>query len=191
MKKWINPFEKYSESLLISFGLAFYVIGSLMAYFFHTRFDNFLHMVAVETIEIHQPFIDNLIILVCLFIVFFVFGKLVYQKTRAVDILALVLIGNAPFYLMSLSNINDLSLKSTDAILTAMESGATTDISGFALAYLSIIGIVSIVLLIWIIALFYNGFKTAANAKGAKAVLLFIIAIILSITITYFIPNTY
>lgn len=191
MKKWINPFEKYSESRLISFGLAFYVIGSLMAYFFHTRFDNFLHMVAVETIETHQPFIDNLIILVCLFIVFFVFGKLVYQKTRAVDILALVLIGNAPFYLMSLSNINDLSLKSTDAILTAMESGATTDISGFALAYLSIIGIVSIVLLIWIIALFYNGFKTAANVKGAKAVLLFIIAIILSITITYFIPNTY
>lgn len=191
MKKWINPFEKYSESRLISFGLAFYVIGSLMAYFFHTRFDNFLHMVAVETIEIHQPFIDNLIILVVLFIVFFIFGKLVYQKTRAVDILALVLTGNAPFYLMSLSNINDLSLKSTDAILTAMESGATTDISGFALAYLSIIGIVSIVLLIWIIALFYNGFKTAANAKGAKAVLLFIIAIILSITITYFIPNTY
>lgn len=191
MKKWINPFEKYSESRLISFGLAFYVIGSLMAYFFHTRFDNFLHMVAVETIQIHQPFIDNLIILVCLFIVFFVFGKLLYQKTRAVDILALVLIGNAPFYLMSLSNINDLSLKSTDAILTAMESGATTDISGFALAYLSIVGIVSIAVLIWIIALFYNGFKTAANAKGAKAVLLFIIAIILSITITYFIPNTY
>ncbi|HZW78614.1 MAG TPA: hypothetical protein VFF21_09950 [Flavobacteriaceae bacterium] len=191
MKKWINPFEKYSESRLISFGLAFYVIGSLMAYFFHTRFDNFLHMVAVETIEIHQPFIDNLIILVCLFIVFFVFGKLVYQKTRAVDILALVLTGNAPFYLMSLSNINDLSLKSTDAILTAMESGAATDISGFALAYLSIVGIVSIAVLIWNIALLYNGFKTAANAKGAKAVLLFIIAIILSITITYFIPNTY
>src|SRR5690606_18905662 len=191
MKKWINPFEKYSESRLISFGLAFYVIGSLMAYFFHTRFDNFLHMVAVETIQIHQPFIDNLIILVVLFIVFFVFGKLVYPKTRAIDVLALVLIGNAPFYLMSLSNINDLSLKSTDAILTAMESGAATDISGVALAYLSIVGIVSIAVLIWIIALFYNGFKTAANAKGAKAVLLFIIAIILSITITYFIPNTY
>lgn len=190
MKTWINPFEKFSETRLISLGIGFFIIGSLMAFFFNTRFDNFLHMTTVESAKLYQPFLDNIIILSCLFIVFFLAGKIIYSKTRAVDILSVILIGNAPFYLMSLTNINDLTAKSTNAILLAMES-APEDISGFYLFYLTIVGIISLALLIWIIALLYNGFKIAANGKGSKTIALFILALLITTTITYLIPITY
>lgn len=190
MKKWINPFEKHSESRLISFGIGFFIIGSLMAFFFNSRFDNFLHMATAESVQLYKPFLDNIIILTCLFIVFFLAGKIIYSKTRAVDILAVILIGNAPFYLMSLTNINDLTTKSTNAILMAMQ-GAPADISGFYLFYLTIVGIISLAILIWIIALLYNGFKIATNAKGSAAVAVFILALLITTTITYLIPITY
>lgn len=190
MKKWINPFEKNSEKHLIFLGISFFIIGSLMAFFFNSRFDNFLHMAPVESIRLYQPFVDNIIILTCLFIFFLLAGKMIYPKTRAVDILAIILIGNAPFYLMSLTNINDLTTKSTDAILLAME-GAPEDISGFYLLYLTIVGIISLAVLVWIVALLWNGFKTASNAKGIKAVVLFILALIITTVVTYLIPNIY
>lgn len=190
MKKWINPFEKYSETRLISLGISFFVLGSLMAFFFNCRFDNFLHLAPMTSVELYQPFLDNIIILSCLFIILFLAGKMIYSKTRAVDILAVSLIGNAPFYLMSLTNINDLTTKSTNAILLAMEV-APEDISGFYLFYLTLVGIISLAILIWIIALLYNGFKTAANAKGTKTIALFILALLITTTLTYLIPNSY
>lgn len=190
MKKWINPFEKHSEKRLITLGIVFFVIGSLMAFFFNSRFDNFLHLTTEESVQLYQPFIDNIIILTCLFIIFFLAGKIIYSKTRVVDILAVILIGNAPFYLMSLTNINDLTSKSTDAILMAMQ-GTPEDISGFYLFYLTIVGIISLAILIWIIALLYNGFKIVANAKGSGAIALFILALLITTTLTYLIPNTY
>lgn len=185
-----NPFEKISENRLVFLGSVFLIIGSLLAYFFNSRFDNFLHTAPVRQIEFHQPFVDNLLIIACLFFFLFIAGKIIYSKTRAIDILATALIGNSPFYLMSLSNINDLSLKSTEELLT-MNATALENIPMSSLIYLSIIGIISIAILVWVFVLLYKGFRTAANAKGTKSVLLFISAIILTITATALIPLNY
>lgn len=190
IKNWVNPFETNSEAKLIGFGIAFFVVGSLMAFYFNVRFDNFLHLAAVKDVEIHQPFIDNIIILSCLFVILFIFGKIINKKTRSSDILSTVLIGNAPFYLMSLSNINDLSYNSVNQILAAME-GSSMEGAGEALVFLTVVGLFSLVILAWMITLFYNGFKTASNAKGTIGVLLFIFGIILTTAITYFLPNFY
>lgn len=186
-KLWINPFEKYSAARLVILGIAFYLIGSLLANFFKTRFDNFLHVTPVEQIEVWQPFTDNLIIIVCLFVVLFILGKYLNSKTRGIDILATTLISNAPFYLMSLTNINDFSLKATNELLSISPNSAF-NLSIFSIVYLIIISIVSIVILVWSIALFYNGFKTAAHAKGTKSILLFMLSLIIVIVITLYIP---
>lgn len=186
-KSWINPFERSSASQLIILGIVFYVLGSLSAYLFNVRFDNFLHIAVVEQVELWQPFLDNLIILACLFVLLFVLGKSINSKTRGIDILSTALIGYAPFYLMSLSNINDYSSKATHELLSITESTAM-NISTFSIIYLIILSIASILILVWIIALLYNGFKTAANAKGVKSIVLFVLALVATVIITLFTP---
>src|SRR5690625_6549026 len=96
LKTWINPFERNSESRLISIGIILFLIGSLSAYLFKIRFDNFLHVAVVEQIKFWQPFVDNLIILTCLFIFLYITGRHLNPKTRAVDVLSTALIGHAP-----------------------------------------------------------------------------------------------
>lgn len=187
MKSWINPFEKSSETRLVSLGIIFLLIGSLLNYFFNTRFDNFLHLSPIQNVKIYQPFLDNLVILLCLFIFLLIAGKIIYSRTRPIDILATALIGNAPFYLMSFSNIDNILYRSTKEVMS-MATGAINDIPGGSLTFLAIIGIISILILFWVFCLFYNGFKTATNSKGTKSALLFITAILLTFITTVLIP---
>lgn len=190
IKLLINPFESLSETKLIVSGTIFFILGSLLAYFFSSRFDNFLHVSPVSDIKIYQPFVDNLLILICLSFFLFIAAMIHYPKTRPVDILATALIGNAPFYLISLSNIKDYGLKSTQTLMN-LDLQNPESIPGNTLIYFMVVGLFSILLLVWIIALLYNGFKIAANARGIKAVVLFIAAILLTIATTSFLPLNY
>lgn len=188
LKVLFNPFEQYSEKKLIVFGIVLFIIGSLLACFFNSRFDSFLHLTAVKSISIWEPFIDNLIIFFCLFLFLFPIGKYLNPKTRSADILAIVLVGNAPFYVMAFCNVNNINLKATNDVIPLLSNPNHT-IPIQSIIILIITGIVSIIILIWVIALFYNGFKTATNAKSTKAVVLFIIALLAAKILNFFIPH--
>lgn len=188
LKLLYNPFEKYSEKELLVSGATLFIIGSLLAYFFNGRFDSFLHLAAVQSVFIQQPFVDNLIIFICLFLFLFLLGKYLNPKTRAADILTTVLVGNAPFYLSTLTNINNNGLKAEKDIM-ALVANPEQSIPIDSVIYLIVSSIVGIVVLVWCIALFYNGFKTATNAKSTKAVALFIVALIAATVLTNIIPH--
>lgn len=190
IKLFINPFERLDESKLILFGIIFFIAGSILAYFFNSRFDNFLHITPVADIRFYQPFVDNILILICLSFFLFIGGIIHYPKTRAIDILATALIGYAPFYLMTLTNYNDFGLKATESLMD-LNLQNPESIPAHTIIYFTIVGVLSIFILVWVITLLYNGFKTAANAKGIKAIVLFVAAIILTIAITSFLPLNY
>lgn len=190
LKTWINPFERNSESRLISIGIILYLLGSLSAYLFKIRFDNFLHVAVVEQIKFWQPFVDNLIILTCLFIFLYITGRHLNPKTRAVDVLSTALIGHAPFYLLTFSNINETSKKATDELMATL-ANSTFELSAFSVGYLIFIALISLLILVWTIALLFNGFKTAVHAKTTKAILLFILALFVTLLVTLFIPLIY
>lgn len=190
IRLFINPFERWSESKLISYGFIFLFLGSTLAYFLKSRFDNFLHISFVPSLEFYQPFVDNILILMCLSFFLYIAGIIQYPKTRFIDILATVLIGNAPFYLLSLTNINDFGFEATQNVLN-MNLENPESIPADIVIYFAIVSIFSIIILIWAIALLYNGFKRAVNAKGIKAIILFVIAIILTIATTSFLPLNY
>lgn len=192
MKNWkllLHPFARYSEQKLILFGLLAYLIGSALAFAFHVRFDNFLHMASVSHIKWFHPFLDNLIILGVLFVLLFAIGKSLNAKTRAVDILATVLVGNAPFYLMSLTNINGATTKAS-ADLLAFASQKTDTLPSGSLFFLVVTGGLGLVILAWVVALLYNGFKVASHAKGGMAIFLFILVLIAATVLTFLIPLT-
>lgn len=179
LKLLFNPFERYSELLLIAIGAVGFVIGSLLGCYFNGRFDGAFDLHFVENTDLLQSLSDNSIATFSLFIVFAIAGKILYAKTRLVDVLAVSLIARFPLYLLTLSNINNISYSSGLALLdglTDSEMGLPINDIIISLSF----GLIGILLIIWMIVLLFKGFKLITHGKGVKLVIFFILAIILS-----------
>lgn len=164
-----KPFEKFSALQLIVAGLIFTLLGTWLAIIFGGRFDGALDFHVVNSCVRGQAILDNIINISCLFVFLFIGGKIINQKTRMVDIFSTTLYARLPLYLLPLINFNNkLSLNGDPTDLNALQEYAINN-----MAYLVVIVIIAILFIIWYIALLYNGFKTASNAKGSKAIWIF------------------
>ena len=178
MKTIFNPFERYSEKVLLAVGIVAMILGSFLAYTFNVRFDGVLDMHTGQTVSVLQPFIDNLINLICLLLFLFGAAWYVNRKARIVDIFSSILVARIPFLLMPFLNINDFTTHAGNDIMRNLKAETLENISDFSWVALTAISIVSLVLIIWSMALLYNGFKVASNAKGKQPVFFFVLAII-------------
>lgn len=184
-----NPFEKHSEITLLIFGLTLTILGSFIGYLMKARFDGIIDMHLVENISLIEPFLDNLLNTLSLFVLFFILGKSINKKTRWVDILSASIIARIPFYILPLFNIGGFLEKITERLLESIDlenlnSPPAISISDM-LTMLLFAGI-GIVCLCWFIALFWNGFRVATNTKGTKNIILFVIMLIIAEVISKF-----
>lgn len=190
MKKTLfRPFEKYSGKSLLTAAIIVTLTGSILGYLMSARFDGVLDLHFVKNIKWWDPFLDNLLNLFSLSLLLFVLGKYLNKQTRFIDILVAAMLSRGPHYLFSLGNINDYMIRKTEEMLIFAPKGneiqaidvqkmmeATLDNMGF----LIIMSLAAILLFIWYMALLYNGFKVASHAKGTKAIVWFILAILLA-----------
>lgn len=184
MKKlFFNPFEKYTESTLFVLGLLAILGGSCLGFLFNGRFDGVIDLHFSQAVSFSQPFIDNFINSLSLFVPLLLLGRYINKKTRPIDIITTVLIARLPFYLLALTNIEGLMYTTTTKAMTSLElqnvssnlSLATSDIT-----ILLLFAGCSILLLAWFAVLLYNGFKVATNTRGTKNIVLFAVAIIVA-----------
>ncbi len=174
-----NPFERFREQRLIIVGLIAAVVASLLGYFFNGRFDGALDLHFTHTVEIWEPFIDNLIAIFSLFLIFSIVAKILNPKTRFVDIFAISLIARLPLYLLTFSNFGNIQYEIGQALfLTVTEPARNIPMDAVILSV--IFGALSILAAIWMITLLYNGLKLVSNSKGAKLIVGFIFALILA-----------
>lgn len=174
-----KPFERYSETVLLTVGLIVSAIGIVLATWFHARFDGAidLHFSAGQSYA--RTTVDLVVDFLSLLVFLYPFALWVNRKTRFVDMCSTILIAKIPMYLLILFNANEsfyrLGQHFEKAALQheALSLGATT-----MLVFIAFV-VVAILLLVWSITLLYNGYKTASNARGAKAVVLFIAALLL------------
>ena len=174
-----KPFEKYSEKKLLITGVIATLIGALVAYVLNCRFVGAFQMIFDET-TIVQSLIDNIIIISCLTTFLFISAKLIYKKTRFIDIFVTAIVSFIPFYILPIFNINDALMKSTKELGGRFFLDVVSQMSLETLLTLAGFSICGLFVLIWCISLLYNGFKTAANAKGIKIMVIFGIALVLA-----------
>lgn len=171
-----KPFERFSENQLLIVGICATLIGSYLAYLFDGRYDGALDFHLIKSKNGYEPFIDNGINIFTTFVFVFIAAKIVNGKTRIIDAFTSVLVARIPLYLLPFTNFNlALSNDIDPTDLNAMMAYLNEHIVAVA-----IISILSILAVVWFIALLWNGYKTASNAKGTKAILLFISAILLA-----------
>lgn len=175
---FFNPFQNYSEKILIGFGLIMSLIGCGLATNLNARFDGVLDLHFVEKTYFLNAIIDITIDFFILSLFVFFVGKYINRKTRFIDVLATTLLAKIPFYFLIFFNINNKMFLISKSILSAVTTNEFSNIQSNDLLLLVFSGIATFVCLVWSIILLFNGFKTATNSKGSKNVLLFIIAII-------------
>lgn len=189
-----NPFEKYSEKTLLIFGIVATFLGSFLGYLMNARFDGIVDMHLVREVQFQTILIDNIINTLVLFILFFVFGKIINSKTRAIDILNVSLICRIPMYLVALGNIGGYLERATQSMLDGIDLDNLQNIPQFEMLDLFVIlifSVVSIGFLVWMIVLLWKGFKTATNTKRTRDIVIFIMLFILAEVLSKYLIGTF
>jgi hypothetical protein len=178
-----NPFEKYAESRLLIFGILITLVGSYLGYLFQGRFDGVVDLHFIPSTTLFEPLIDNAINIFSLFLLLFILGKYINNKTRAVDILTPVMMARLPFYLLTFTNYQNLISGATDRLVDSIDlKNMPTELNMETsdMVIITLFSGLSILFLVWFVILLFNGFKTATNSRGIKNKLLFAGAIILA-----------
>lgn len=171
-----KPFEKFSALNLIIAGLLFTALGTILAIQFNGRYDGALDFHFVVSCIKGEVIFDNIINIVCLFIFLFIAGKLINPKTRAIDAASTALFARFPLYLLPVLNFNGkLSMNADPTDISALQEYMMTN-----LMHIIIVAIITILFIVWYVALLFNGYKTASNAKGAKSIWFFVAALLLA-----------
>ncbi|HLV52055.1 MAG TPA: YIP1 family protein [Flavobacterium sp.] len=189
-----NPFEKYSEKTLLIFGIVATLLGSFLGYLMNARFDGIVDMHLVREVQFQTILIDNIINTLVLFILFFVFGKIINPKTRAIDMLNVSMICRIPMYLVVLGNIGGYLERATQSMLNGIDLDNLQNIPQFEMLDLFVIlifSVVSIGFLVWMIVLLWKGFKTATNTKRTRDIIIFIMLFILAEVLSKYLIGTF
>jgi hypothetical protein len=175
-----KPFERYSERMLIAVGLIFVVPVVIAGAALDVRFDGVLDLHFAPESSVKAVAIDLAVDFIALFVLLFAAAKWINRKTRAVDILSTVLVAKIPMYLPMFFNAGGKLTVIGEEIMEQAKAGQSPALSAGNIALLVVFIVLVLLFMVWSVALLYNGYKTAANAKGAKAVLLFIGALLLA-----------
>ncbi|GEJ35685.1 YIP1 family protein [Flavobacterium psychrophilum] len=177
---FLNPFKKYSDTILLLFGITFTVLGSLLAYNFNAKFDGVIDLQFDSQVNFFESATYQFLAILILTALLYWVGKYINKKTRLVDVLITVLISRIPLYFCTLFNINNKSYSIGNKILELAVSKKINTLNTNDIGFILFQSIILIIALIWFISLLYNGFKIATNSKETKHTLLFILAIIIA-----------
>jgi len=175
-----KPFEKYSEQKLLIAGVIATLVGALVTYALNCKFIGVLKMTFIDDATIGKSIFDNIIIIGCLTLFLFIAAKYIYKNTRLIDILVTALVAFIPLYILPIFNINNTIKIATENVIKHSSPELASQMPMENMIPLVVFGLLTILILVWFIALLYNGFKTAANAKGIKAIMIFAIAVLLA-----------
>lgn len=175
-----NPFAKYSENILLIFGIIITFIGGFIGYLLNATFDGALDLHLVADISVLETVEYLAIDIVAIVLFLFLAGKVINRKTRLVDILSTSLIARIPLYILPFFNAGNHLFNITSAMTTQLLEGKPDAIIGPDMVFILLFAIVTLAFVVWFFFLLWNGFKVATNAKGAKPVVLFIAAMLLA-----------
>jgi hypothetical protein len=175
-----KPFDRWSENILLTVGIGAAIVGTFLSYLFNGRFDGALDMHFGQDTTITKVACDLLIDFLSLLLFLYPAAILINRKTRIVDILSAVLISKVPMYALVVFNAGNVLLTEGDRIAAQAMAHEQPTFDPLGITLMIVFALVTLLFIVWSIALLFNGYKTACNAKGGKPIILFIAALLLA-----------
>jgi hypothetical protein len=173
-----NPFETVPDRKLLYIGIIGTVVASILAWLLNCRFAAYITVTPLFNVEPYEPLLDNIAGVLTTAVILFITGLAINKKTRFIDILNATMIARLPFYINILDNIDNYMARQTEAIMKAQQHPDSMDPT--AIAGVTAVALAGLLLLVWMCALLYNGFRVAVNTKKAWHIVLFIVAVLVA-----------
>ncbi len=171
MKKWLfNPFVYVAGGKALFIGTVIMLLTAVLCFYSNTHFDAILHMHPGAP---HHPlssyFIDQFVGWSCLVVVFFVAAKIFSPSSiRFIDVAGTMALARWPAAILAILGFG-ISIPHTmdpDKLVAGLTAATV------------VCSLLSLVFVVWMVALFYNAFTVSCNMKGGKAVGVFVVGLL-------------
>ena len=171
----VNPFTHIAGGKAVLIGLGIQLLTVFVCNLTDVHFDGALDIHGGAEATLTQDFLMWGISVASIILLMYVSGLILTKGFRFVDLLGTVLIARTP-YIINVITIALIELPSTETII-ADPMSIFTSVSMLALMSLTLI---TILILVWHIALLYNAYKVSIGLSGNKVIISFIIVIFLA-----------
>ncbi|MGI6573856.1 MAG: hypothetical protein ACOX19_10750 [Fermentimonas sp.] len=165
-----NPFTRVAGWQAFWVGLVIVVVSALLGGYGNLLFDGVIDAHFTNDVGIAQSLAVTGISLLSVVVAMYVAALIISKNVRFIDILGTMTLARAPFLLLAI-----LSPFVTYPTVDQLVQNPLT-ILGYPLLLLFIM--ISLPVIVWVIALMYNGFKVSTGSKGKKMVIAFIVALL-------------
>jgi hypothetical protein len=184
LKLLVNPYERVAGYTSLWMGILIGLCSIVPAYFFNARFDGVLDIHFVSHATLNKIIIDQLVNMFSLMIVFSFVGLVVKGNSfRVVDVCGTLVFSRFPLILAPFLNTGGGFMDVQNSLI---KPTGLASLDGMSLVFLVFSTIVLLIVTVWYVTLLYNAYKVSTNAKGWKAVVSFIVAIIIAEVLSKF-----
>ena len=176
----INPFTHIAGGKALIIGLFIQLLAVFIGNMKKVHFDGALDMHAGPEFTLLQDFLLWGISIVSLILVLYIGGLILAKNFRFIDLAGTVLLARTPLVISMITTFF-VKIPSAEAIMT-------NPLIVMTIPFL-IFSILSLVLMIWFIALLYNAYKVSVGLPTDKAVISFIISIVIAEIISKLLIN--
>ncbi len=186
-----NPFIKIAGIQALSFGFLFIMIGALLGGFFNARFDGVLDLhFSSDAIQI-SPLLDQILIWLILVIIFYPLSLMLGTKPRFVDIAGTFALARFPYAIAPISNAGGWELKLAERLMEIDKQHPSWPLNAMESIIFAVLTIFSLVLIVWMVILYFNAWKTCTNLKGKKLIISFIVGLLVAEIASSYITRTF
>ena len=188
--RWLfNPFVRIAGARSLIIGLAGIVAAGLAAAGAGIRFDGLLDVHAGNRVALWVPVVEGLVnwgvFTLLLVVVALLFSK---SAVRPVDIAGTQAMARMPLLLVAaICNLPSIQ-EAFDGLASAILGG---ELDGTTVAGLVAGVLVSLVGVVWMVALMWKAFSISCNMRGGRAIALFILAVLLGEAATLYLTRQF
>ena len=188
-----NPSYYLAGGSALGVGIAILLVTGLIGFFAHTHVDGVLDLHSGRPAPLWVHLGEGVVDWIALALPLYIAGRLLSaSKVRAVDIFGTQAIARFPYLLATLVTLlpgfqrqlvvmldQALRVRNGESIASVAVSAAGQTAGTDLLVYLAVV-VFNLLMLAWMIALMYRSYAYACNLKGARAIVSFIIVLIIA-----------
>ena len=179
-----NPFEKFDEKLLLAIGLLGYALTCILSYYFKNPVLSIYKIGTDDQLTLLSAFKYTTTSFLVAIFVLVILSKIFNKNSRIIDIVNSVLISQIPVLLLFFfSNISTFK-KIGENVAKNINAPEKIKLETADLLIISIVAFISLSILVFSIALLFNGFKTATNIKSWQKITVFAVVLFITIVVS-------
>lgn len=183
LSQWLfNPFRFIAGVEALLAGLVIILISGFVGSLSNTHFDGVLDVHTGTAAPIWFFLAEGLINWICMVVPLFFFGLIVSRSSfRIIDVLGTQALARWPYLITAITMLPDANRRVIEYLMSKLTQTAPAaainyiDVFVFGFAM-----ILAIFMAVWMVALMYQAYVVSCNIRGAKAVVTFIVSIIMA-----------